>query len=219
MRIAIYTAIFGDYDELKPQPRFPNTDYICFSDTPKPNHGMWNVVGVKPPEGEHPRITAKRIKTCPHQFLGEYDLTLWIDGSIVINTSHFLQLALGALSKWGISCMRHPVGNCIYSEALGCVHMEKYQGLPILEQVESYRQAGYPTENGLAACGIIGRDMRRQEVAVIGEQWLAENLRWTYQDQLSFPYVLWKNGYWYDQMPFHYLDRSVFFLVDHRSVF
>lgn len=216
MRIAIYTAIFGKYDVLKDQPRFPETDYICFTDSPAGASRTWNIALVQPPPGEHSRVTAKRFKTTPHKFLpADYDFTIWIDGSIVIVNVTFLEQCISSVKKWGIGCMNHPVGKCIFQEATGCAHMVKYQTQPVIEQAEHYRSLGYPENNGLAACGIIVRDMKNQKLHRIGEDWMAENKSWTYQDQISFPYVLWKNEHWFDPLSFCYTDRSMFVLYDH----
>lgn len=216
MKILIYTAIFGGYDLLKPQPSFSNVDYVCFTDSElkAAQVGAWTIARVKG-DKEHPRLAAKRFKLLPHQFVRGADITIWIDGSIVIVDPHFVQTCIASLQTYGIACMKHPGGNCIYQEAAGCLHMEKYTGLPIPEQVAFYRSQGYPENNGLAACGIIVRDMRIPQVHKIGEDWWEENQRWSYQDQISFPYVLWKNNYWFDTLKIDYFDRSKFVLVDH----
>lgn len=215
--IAIYTAIFGDYDRLKPQPRFPGVEYLCFTDSKTLHCEGWRVLQTDP-STEHPRLSAKRFKTSPHLYLDpRFDLSIWIDGSIVIVDPGFVEKCLAALSSGDIACMRHPVGRCIYQEASGCLHFEKYQGQPILSQVEHYRLLGYPENNGLAACGIIARRHQSALCRKIGEEWLKENLIWSYQDQLSFPLVLWRNNTWFQELPFSYTDRSVFVLVDHLS--
>jgi hypothetical protein len=48
-----------------------------------------------------------------------------------------------------------------------------------------------PEKFGLWACGAIvwrNKDKARQ----FGQAWLAENQRWSIQDQVSFPYLVWK---------------------------
>jgi hypothetical protein len=65
MRVAIYTAIFGDYDELK---EFPvqdiDCDLICFSDGPQPRrHGAWRVARVPKDPTLHPRMQAARPRS------------------------------------------------------------------------------------------------------------------------------------------------------------
>ena len=214
MRVAIYTSIFGDYDRLKPQPQFAGVDYLCFTNTNLKQAG-WAIIPVETPQ-ENPRTSSKRPKTSPHWFLeSSFDYSIWIDGSITILAPDFVERCLSSIKQWGIACMTHPVGNCIFQEAAGCANMEKYRTQKVVEQAEHYRRLGYPQNNGLAACGIIARDMKNPKLREIGDHWMYENLVWTYQDQISFPFVLWKNQHWFDKLAFSYIDRSIFKLTDH----
>lgn len=214
MRIAIYTSIFGGYDKLKPQPQFPGVDYLCFTNESIKQNG-WAVIPIKTPD-ESPRISSKRAKTSPHWYLERsFTHSIWIDGSITIVSPNFVERCLNSLNKYAIACMDHPVGRCIFQEADGCRDMKKYKTQRVIEQATHYMRLGYPKDNGLAACGIIVRDMRHPKLREIGDNWMYENLVWTYQDQISFPFVLWKNQHWYDRLSFNYFDRSVFRLTDH----
>jgi hypothetical protein len=222
LKVAIYTSIMGNFDSLKPQPVFPGVDYLCFTDlqinTPQISDLGWNIIPMRR-QDENPRIAAKRAKITAHRMLDpNYDVSIWIDGSITIIAADFVERCLQGLSKWGIACMNHPVGRCIYQEAKGCADMEKYRSQRIIEQAMHYKMLGYPGDNGLAACGIIVRDMKSQIVKQIGDAWMYENLIWTYQDQISFPFVLWRAKHWFDVLSFDYRDRSVFQLTDHLRV-
>jgi hypothetical protein len=57
--------------------------------------------------------------------------------------------------------------------------------------VQSYFAEGFT--NGLFACGVIARS-HTAALADFGSECLAENMRWSIQDQLSFPFLLWKRG-------------------------
>jgi hypothetical protein len=67
------------------------------------------------------------------------------------------------------------------------------------------------------AAGIIVRDMNNKKVTTINKAWWRENLRWTFQDQLSLPYVLWKHNYGYDPIHLNLWDNHLFELVPHHS--
>ena len=56
------------------------------------------------------------------------------------------------------------------------------------------QEQGMPKNYGLADCSVIAR--KHHDIACIGlmEQWWEEFLRNSRRDQLSFPYVLFKNG-------------------------
>jgi hypothetical protein len=64
MRVAIYTAVFGDYDELKEVPtQDVECDLICFTDRPKARRGnSWRVTPVARKRELHPRMQAKYYK-------------------------------------------------------------------------------------------------------------------------------------------------------------
>jgi hypothetical protein len=71
--------------------------------------------------------------------------------------------------------------------------MVKYHGLPVIPQVEAYRSA-VPMHAGLYACGVIVRREPSERLNRAHELWWQENIKWTYQDQLSLPYVLRQIG-------------------------
>lgn len=215
-QIALYTAIFGDFDVLKDPPYMANTSYYCFTDDATLRSGTWNITVVDTPKGEHPRLTGKRYKTMPHRFLPQgHRYSIYIDGSVIIFNPDFVERCISSLDRWGIACMLHPDNNCIFDEAVTCASLEKYRSQPILAQAEHYRSLGYPAHAGMAACGIIARDSSNETVMKIGEEWFQENLSWTYQDQLSFPFVLWRRKHDFDRMSFNFSDRSMFGLTNH----
>ena len=83
MRIVVYTAIFGGYDDLIPQPKFEGVDFICFTDRPIQSD-IWDVRVVPGFEDDTTR-SSRMHKLLPHQFLSEYDLSIFIDGNYTVN--------------------------------------------------------------------------------------------------------------------------------------
>ena len=233
--ICIYTAIYGDYDDLKEQPRQTlDCDFLCFTDNSSVQARGWEVAYRPGAPEMHPRMQAKYYKLMNHKIFApprrwwpfnggtgrrRYDFTIWIDGSVRLKSESFVEEMIGFLGKYGMAMFVHPERDCIYAEAQVCLHPDflKYRGLPIREQVESYKFEGYPEHNGLMAAGLILRDMRRRELHQINEDWWQENLRWTYQDQLSLPYVLWKNSYGYDPINLNLWGNHLFDLTAHHS--
>lgn len=192
-KIAIYTAIFGQYDPLKSQVKQDvPVDFICFTDQ-EITHADWRVISVAPEQV--PRKQAKYYKLLPHHVpeLQGYDYTIWIDGSFVIQRPDFVHWAIGMIQDNGWAIPRHNTMNCIYDEAPSVADISFYRDMPILQQAETYRAEGYPAKNGLYLCGMIVRDMRRKEWKIICDQWWHENITHSLRDQISLPYVLWKN--------------------------
>ena len=72
------------------------------------------------------------------------------------------------------------------------------------KQVDRYRKAGYPADNGLVSGAIIFRKNASPTVKKINEDWWREIESGSVRDQLSFDYVAWKNTF-----PFFRIDESV----------
>jgi hypothetical protein len=212
---ALYTAIFGGYDSLREQPVMPGFDMVCFTDDPTLTSSQWRVVVVRRRD-EHPRMSAKKFKALPHKVLPQYERTVWVDAGIQIQRDDFAELVLEASGDTGLSLVRHPARNRVIDEARFCVDLAKYHGQPMLEQVEHYRRKGFPDESGLWAGGIIGRDSRRT-VRTFGRRWWRENQRWTWQDQLSLPYLLWRLDLVPGEVPFGLGDTDHLRMVAHTS--
>lgn len=234
MRACVYTAIFGGYDTLSQPPRQTvPCDFVCFTDAVLPARvGAWQIVRSNLLSDLHPRIRAKFFKCMNHEvFPGgrmawrfapwklrrKYDYTIWIDGCIRIKTENFVEEYLSYVGTCGLAMFIHPDRNCIFEEVKASVGMLKYAGLPLHEQVDRYRQEGYPAHAGLIAAGLIARRAGHPTHPTINAAWWTENLKWTYQDQLSLPVVLWRLGLGYDQVQLNLWDNTWFDWLGHNS--
>jgi hypothetical protein len=227
----------GGYDDLKAVPKQDvDCDLFCFADADLPARaGDWRVVRVRRRPAIHPRMRAKYFKLLSHRvFPGgrlalrfdpmaafgkrpRYDATLWIDGSIRIKSKSFVREFLSGIGNSGWVLFPHPDRDCIFEEAEVSLTMEKYRGLPLEEQVRAYGMEGVQPHSGLYACTIIGRqEPLSAPLQALNESWWAENWKWSYQDQLSLPYLLsklrlgvdtvdknlWRND-WFDWVAHH----------------
>lgn len=214
--VAIYTAIFGGYDGLIEQPDIPGVDYICFTDDPDLRSSQWDV-RMAPARYTHPRMSAKWFKALAHKALPEYGITIWIDGGTRLLTRQFVDVVVTCLEGADLALFRHPVRDTIRAEAEFCTPLPKYAGQPMIEQVEHYSAQGFADDNGLFAGGILGRRHPSREIQRFGRLWLRENRKWTYQDQLSLPYVLWKLGISPAVIPQPLWGNGLFDFVEHAS--
>jgi hypothetical protein len=202
----VVTACYGQYDRLQPQvEQDVDVDWLCFTDEPSIHApAPWQVI-FDPPLFEHPNLAAKVHKCTPRVTQND---VVWIDANMQVTSRSFAREALHA-RRDGIAAWKHPRRNCIYSEAKATLGKEsqggRYDGLPILEQVGSYRAEGHPSFGGLYACGTIAWD--RSIRSDFGQAWLAECVRWTYQDQLSFPVVARRLGVRPGRFPLRQIDR------------
>lgn len=192
MKIAVYTAIFGNFDVLKKQPEQDiDCDFFCFTDCDITDSD-WNVVTTDF-SGDTPRFRAKFPKTKPHIVLPDYDITYWIDGSVQLKDSSSVRLLIERMGCNDNLFFVHPDRNCIYDELEVSMKMDKYKGHGLREQVKRYEDEGYPRHNGLMACTTILRKNSKNN-RVMGNLWYDEMSDDLIQDQLSLPYVVWKNN-------------------------
>lgn len=217
-RIAIYTAVFGNYDPIKTQiaQNFP-VDFICFTDQ-KIEHPNWQIITV--PAEDNPRQQAKYYKLIPHHVmvLRHYDCLIWIDGSFQIERADFAEWVISAIGDSGWAMFPHADLKCIYEEADQMADTIKYADAPIRQQVDFYRSDNYPEQNGLYACGLIARDMKNKQWHIICDDWWQENKTHSLRDQISLPYVLWKNKGSIDIIEAALYDNPFFTIQnDHRK--
>lgn len=202
MKIAIYTAIFGGYDKLIPQPELENVDFICFSDRPLKS-SSWEVRVVQPLyENDHTRNN-RLYKILPHKYLPEYKVSIYIDGNfLVLEDVHNLSQFILQRASMGAFCHTPPIENsrnCVYEEYKHILSfLEKGLELDdpeILEEhIQFLHEEKYPRHNGLIAGGVLLRNHQDIEVQRAMELWWEIVRNKSKRDQLSFNYVAWKTG-------------------------
>jgi hypothetical protein len=188
MRVAVYTAIAGDYDPLREHPSIGDVDWIAFTDRPVDRARTdweWRPLEIDPSDG--PRQRAKWYKINTHLLLPEYDRTLWIDGSVQLHDGDFVKRALESESAWTL--FPHPDRDCVYDEAVASRGLQKYDGCPIEEQVSYYRSIGHPEHWGLWCMTLMARNHRQAITTPIEQRLWDEVDRWPTNDQLALPVI------------------------------
>jgi hypothetical protein len=187
--ITIISSCYGGYDTIKEQPLKQTVAcrYVMVADQPYESD-TWEVVVEKRPH-LHPRMAAKVPKCLPWLYTAGSDVSIWIDASSMIISREFVAMCLDAMGDESIAQWVHPERDCIYDEAEVSLPYTKYQGQPVIEQTRAYRANGHPAHWGLWATGCIAR-RHDTETQVLGQSWLNQQARWSYQDQLSEPPLL-----------------------------
>jgi hypothetical protein len=196
--IALITAIYDSYDELKPTmpQRGVSVDWVLVTDDEAlkdvPTVRGWRVV-YEPRPGVHPNRAAKHPKYEPWRYTSA-PVSVWVDASFrIVSETFAVEATAGLTDEEPIAQFAHPWRDCLYAEAKESAGLPKYAGEPVLEQAESYRQAGHPETWGLWATGVIAR-RHTEAVRRMGWLWLAETYRWSFQDQISQPFALREKG-------------------------
>lgn len=191
MRVALITACYGAYDPVRPLPEWHGfDDAVLVTDSREPVTG-WRV--HVEPRDEHPRLAAKRPKMLPWLFT-DCDAAVWLDASFEISSPEFSKWARWHLERDPFVVWRHPEGRLDFAdEAAVCMDWPKYADYDLRGQVQAYLDDGMPRGWGLFACGTIGWRFE-PEVKRLGARWYDEQVKWSVQDQVSLPYLLWDSG-------------------------
>lgn len=203
-KIAIYTAIFGNFNKLIKQPNYKNVDCICYTDQDIPANG-WKVIKVTPPVVNDNTRSNRYYKILPHKHLKDYDVSIYIDGNILV-FNDVTQLISNKLKTASFACFDHNqnVGDprdCIYKEYEAILDLgkkkNKYKDDPkvMKKQMERFRAEGYPENNGLITAPVLIRRHHDKELMNVMENWWAIVKNESKRDQLSFNYVAWKLNY------------------------
>ena len=86
-RICVYTALFGNYERLNPQPMAgeSDVDWICFTDDSELTSDDWEVVVIEPSFALDPARSARKVKILPPAQVRDYRVSLWIDNSVIMD--------------------------------------------------------------------------------------------------------------------------------------
>lgn len=189
------TSCYGAFDPVRSLPDWHGfDDAVCVTDDASIVGDGWRV--HVEPRDEPPRLAAKRPKMLPWLFT-DCDAAVWLDASFEIVGRGFRWWTEQHLLREDFVVWTHPEGRIDYAdEAKVCWHWPKYRGYNIRGQVDHYNQAGMPRRWGLFACGTIGWRFT-PATKRLGARWYDEQIRWSVQDQVSLPFLLWDSG-----MPF-----------------
>lgn len=182
--MTIYTAIFGSlYDAVKhPLVVTPGWRYVLYTDQDIHSH-FWEVRKV-PLINNDPILTARYYKIMFHEHIDD-EFSIWVDGSFTIACD--LDKFMAGNFKAPMTCVKHPLRNCIYREADICIQQHRGDRLAIERQIEAYRKY-IPKNAGLIQSGIIIRQ-KVEQAERLCERWWVQLLAFSTRDQIAFTCV------------------------------
>lgn len=195
-KLAVYSCIIGTYDAI-PEPMYinPDIDYFLFTDQEVENDSRWMKMDVSEWEeyGElSPVQLNRKIKILSHRYLKEYDYSLYIDGNIQIAGDIYPILCNMGDTALGVHI--HAGRDCAYMEGSAVELLKKSDPVTINQQLDRYRAEGFPEHFGLFQNSILVRNHRCDKCIALMELWWDEYTKNNTRDQLSLPYVMWKNN-------------------------
>ena len=225
-KAVVYTAIFGQYDELPVNPFIADdVDYICFSDH-EIQSDLWDVRIVDPIYEDVTR-NSRKYKAVPHRYLPEYEYSIWVDGNMQM-IGDFRELLDEKLFQTYDHMQCFDKRNCIYEEAnvilqLGQQNMDRspergirnWKDNPylIVDQMNRYRELGFPANYGLAETSVVIRKHNHPDCIKLNEDWWTEMKYGSRRDQLSLNFVSWKNNFIINYIPGDVRNNKHFVMV------
>ena len=202
-KIAVYTVITGEYDTpADPVYADDEIDYYLIADSKVAenyNGKVWKVIHAPLLQEGLSNAKRNRYMKLHHdetlELTGKkYDYCIYIDGSIRIICD--IKPLVYSLIESGktIALHHHRIRDCIYSERNDIIMQNKAKAKDIDGQLKFYRSEGMPEHFGLFENTVIIRKCNDSKLKDIMHQWWLQVERFTYRDQISLPYVLWKNG-------------------------
>jgi hypothetical protein len=196
-RIAVYTSIFNGYDILnEPYIKPDNCDFYVITDSEQIESSVWKRLKVNLHEFGLENKSGTEInrffKMLPHKIFHDYKYSIYVDGNIKIMTdlTEFIQ----DINMYGFKMHGHYRQNCIYKEISKCIKLKKDTYDNLSAHMRHLVNEKMPKNYGLLEAGIIVRKHKNENCVNIMEQWWMEFTNYSKRDQISLPYILWKNG-------------------------
>lgn len=178
MSKVIYSALFGNYEEIK-QPKIitPGWTYLLYTDQDIKSN-IWDVIKLGEPEDKTMASRLIKIKG-----FSNWKQSIWIDASFIINTD---------LNQWwerhfkkGFSAAKHPLRNCVYQEGMDCILSKRGNRLDIERQLNVYKSEKVPNKSGIITSGLLMRE-NTPDVIELCEKWWEEVEKYSSRDQIGF---------------------------------
>lgn len=216
-KIAIYTAISGNYDVLLPPSKIDSRfKYIVYSDTPIDGYGIYEVRPITYFDSDKTR-PARYLKTHPHFFLNDYDVVVWIDANIMQVGDIHTHLDSFINSKKPFGAIRHPIRDSVYQEGKECIKRNKDEKSAISEQLKAYKKEGFDCDD-LIESNVLFFNLKKSKTSKFLTTWWKELDSFSKRDQISLNYSLQKhNVEWHRIMdrPLNARNHQDFALIPH----
>lgn len=191
-----YTYQSTGYDNLV-QHRYvcPDWDYVCFTDNPKLlKHnfiGVWKIEKTRCTDFDSKRNSGWH-KTHPHILFPQYKYSVWIDSNIDVRSAYLFNLVSN--TKSNLFTAKHNVRDCIYDE-IDVVCQNSRDSIELCNLTKAFlKSEKMPVHYGLNETCVMYREHGNKQVKKIDDMWWNMIKNYSKRDQLSFSYVLWKNG-------------------------
>lgn len=186
----------GYNDILQPLVVDDRFDYILFSnDFLAKNIGVWQLRPIPDVVDLNDNKRLSRYpKSHPDEMLSEYDASLYIDANIQIAEKGIYERIIELYDQGVIYAgIKLNISNrdCIYDHALDICMMGVEHDYVAVNQCHELYKHGFPRHYGLNENNVMYR-RHCAEMKVVNEEWWWWITNYSFRDQFSFMYCLWK---------------------------
>lgn len=210
MKIVIYTALFGNHDELaEPRKKIIDADLVCITNNANLTSQNFEIMPIttKLSNGH----AARFCKMSPHLLFPNYDYSIWIDARLELKFESAKKIVERYLDDGNsFAIFKHSSRTNINQELLECSIRSKDDIATMYRQVKYYEEEGLPKDHSLAETGMIIRDHHDVNVNKFCESWFKEIYKYSIRDQLSFPYAVYKHNFKYRHIDGYVTDNRFF---------
>ena len=186
-RGCVYTCLIGNYEKLNEQPISPQSSvpFICLTDDAGLQSSTWRIVRIEPLFPMDPVRSQRMLKLLPHRFLPDFELSLYIDNSVILKKKPE-EIFDRYLASADFALPIHSFRDRVIEEFIEVAELAKDDPNRIFEQWDHYRAsdpdalAERPYWTGILLRRHTSADARRAL-----EHWAAHVLRYSRRDQLS----------------------------------
>lgn len=190
----VYTCMTKGYTLLSHYYIDDDWDYVCFTNDEaligQGTVGPWEVRPLVKSDLD-PTRNCRFHKIQPHVVLPEYDESLYVDAKVNILTSYVFDTI--DLYDQDFIGSRHMCTPSIFEESKFCFKCGFDPEL-LQKQLDFYKQEGFPEKHILRETCVLYRKYKKPEIIELMDQWWYWVKNYCRRDQISLPYVIWKNG-------------------------
>lgn len=196
-RACVYTCLIGGYEALNEQPMAAESglDFICFTDDPALTSTSWQIRAYDPAFPLDPVRSQRMAKLSPHELLPDYDLSLYIDNSVILTAPPEEVIARYLPDGVAAAMPGHSFRASVRDEFIEVLRSGLDDGGRVLEQFNHYVMSD-PAALEIVPfwSAIILRRHHDPRVVAAMRLWLAQVLRYSRRDQLSGTLALRRAG-------------------------
>jgi GT2 family glycosyltransferase len=196
----VYTCVTGNYDSIINHHYVDdNWHYICFTDCPPKDYQdyIWEFLPLSFSEMDNVR-NHRWHKLHPHLLFPQYKNSLYIDANINFLTGDVFKDVANQIDQGQIIAIApHFSVTNIFEEFADCLQYAKDSLDIIKKQEKMLKKLGFGGDylNGrFFESNIIFRQHHNEIIMKIMNDWWWWIKNYSYRDQLSLTYILWKDG-------------------------